>query len=323
MADLVVEHLTVLLDTGVGAARVVDDVSFTVPAGRAVALVGESGSGKTLTALALLRLLPDVAQIGGGSVRLQADGTPSVDVLSLSERALAGVRGARIGMVFQEPMTALNPLLRVDDQAGEALRVHRGLSKKAARAAASSLLERLGVPAARASAYPHELSGGQRQRVMLAVALAASPEVLIADEPTTALDVTVQAQILALLQQEQKARGLALLLITHDLGVVAEVCDDVVVMYAGRVVENGSVVDVFAAPRHPYTRALLASIPARATPGEPLPQIPGQVPALSSWPTGCRFRDRCPSADDACTAEPPVVVIGAQTVRCFHPVVHP
>ena len=314
MADLVVEHLTVLLETGNGPARVVDDVSFCVPAGRAVALVGESGSGKTLTALALLRLLPDVARIVGGSVTLG-----DVDLVTLSERALGKVRGAQVAMVFQEPMTALNPLVRVDDQAGEALRVHRGLSKKEARAAATSTLERLGVPSARARAYPHELSGGQRQRVMLAVALAASPAVLIADEPTTALDVTVQAQILALLQQERQARGLGLLLITHDLGVVAEVCDDVVVMYAGRVVEAGGVVDVFARPRHPYTRALLASIPARATPGEPLPQIPGQVPAPSSWPTGCRFRDRCASADETCASEPPVVVIDAQRVRCHHP----
>ncbi len=321
MADLVVEHLTVLLQTPSGPARVVDDVSFAVPAGRSVALVGESGSGKTLTALALLRLLPDVAQVVQGSVRLRGRDA-ELELLSLAERDLAKVRGARVAMVFQEPMTALNPLLRVDDQAGEVLRVHQGLSKKEARTAGATLLQRLGVPTAPAGAYPHELSGGQRQRVMLAMALAASPEILVADEPTTALDVTVQAQILSLLQQEQQARGLGLLLITHDLGVVAQVCDDVVVMYAGRVVEAGSVAGVFADPRHPYTQALLASIPARAKLGEPLPQIPGQVPAVALWPSGCRFRDRCPRADEACAAEPPVVVVAAagssRLLRCVH-----
>ena len=328
VADLVVEHLTVLLRMNNGDdARVVDDVSFTVAAGRSLALVGESGSGKTLTALALLRLLPDVAHISAGSALLRTldeSGPVDVDLLSLPESALARVRGKRVAMVFQEPMTALNPLLRVDDQAGEALRVHKGLSKKQARVAATELLGKMGVPASRACAYPHELSGGQRQRVMLAMALAAAPEVLIADEPTTALDVTVQAQILSLLQHEQQTRRLALLLITHDLGVVAEVCDDVVVMYAVRVVESGSVVDVFAHPRHPYTQALLAAIPSRAQPGKPLPQIPGQVPSVAQWPTGCRFRDRCPQADEACIGEPPMKILaadvgtGTQLVRCVH-----
>ncbi len=318
MADgLAVDGLAIDVVTGsargAGSARVVDDVSFVVHEGRATALVGESGSGKTLTALSLLRLLPDAATVVAGRVVVDGD-----DLLTLSGPALRQVRGKKVAMVFQEPMLALNPLMRVDDQAGEALRVHQQLSKKAARAAATTLLERMGLPAARASAYPHELSGGQRQRVMLASALSASPRFLIADEPTTALDVTVQAQILRLLREEQQARGLGLLLITHDLGVVAEACDDVVVMYAGKVVEQGAVKDVFAQPRHPYTQALLAAMPSLATPGQPLPQIPGQVPPAGQWPQGCRFRDRCARADAACEVDPPVVVVGASRVRCVH-----
>ena len=318
MADgLAVDGLAIDVVTGsargAGSARVVDDVSFVVHEGRATALVGESGSGKTLTALSLLRLLPDAATVVAGRVVVDGD-----DLLTLSGPALRQVRGTKVAMVFQEPMLALNPLMRVDDQAGEALRVHQQLSKKAARAAATTLLERMGLPAARASAYPHELSGGQRQRVMLASALSASPRFLIADEPTTALDVTVQAQILRLLREEQQARGLGLLLITHDLGVVAEACDDVVVMYAGKVVEQGAVKDVFAQPRHPYTQALLAAMPSLATPGQPLPQIPGQVPPAGQWPQGCRFRDRCARADAACEVDPPVVVVGASRVRCVH-----
>ena len=318
MADgLAVDGLAIDVVTGsargAGSARVVDDVSFVVHEGRATALVGESGSGKTLTALSLLRLLPDAATVVAGRVVVDGD-----DLLTLSGPALRQVRGKKVAMVFQEPMLALNPLMRVDDQAGEALRVHQQLSKKAARAAATTLLERMGLPAARASAYPHELSGGQRQRVMLASALSASPRFLIADEPTTALDVTVQAQILRLLREEQQARGLGLLLITHDLGVVAEACDDVVVMYAGKVVEQGAVKDVFAQPRHPYMQALLAAMPSLATPGQPLPQIPGQVPPAGQWPQGCRFRDRCARADAACEVDPPVVVVGASRVRCVH-----
>ena len=303
--------------------RVVDDVSFVVDSGRAVALVGESGSGKTLTALSLLRLLPSAARVVGGRVVVDvphgAHGSDNVDVFGLDEPALRRVRGGVVGMVFQEPLLALDPLQRVDDAVGEALRVHKGASKKEARAQASTLLTSLGLPTERTSTYPHALSGGQRQRVMLASALSASPRFLIADEPTTALDVTVQRQILELLRAQQRERGLGLLLITHDLSVVGEFCDDVVVLYAGRVVEAGAVVDVFARPAHPYTKALLASSPSTATPGQPLPAIRGHVPLAGQWPSGCRFRDRCDRADDACAGVVDIVTVGDRRVRCVHP----
>lgn len=324
MTDLVVEGLTVALHDG--AVRVVDDVGFVVEGGRTTAIVGESGSGKSLAALALLGLLPDAARVVGGRARLvdpkrDADGSGDVDLLALTEPVLRRVRGARAAMVFQEPLTALDPLMRIDDQVGEALRLHRGLSRSQARQAARSLLAAVSVPAERADAYPHQLSGGQRQRVLIACALAAEPEVLIADEPTTALDVTVQAGILALLRRLADERHLGVLLITHDLGVVAEVADHVVVMYAGRVVERGAVDDVLAAPQHPYTRGLLASVPSLAVRGEPLPAIPGAVPPVERWATafagGCRFRDRCIDAFDRCVDEPALVTIGARDVRCW------
>ena len=233
------------------------------------------------------------------------------------DTSLRALRGRRIAMVFQEPMTALNPMLRIDDQVGEAVRIHMGLSRTQARQEARSLLEQVGVPANRAEAFPHQLSGGQRQRVVLASALAARPEFLIADEPTTALDVTVQAEILTLLRRLALERHLGVLLITHDLGVVAEVADDVCVLYAGRVVERGSVDVVFGAPLHPYTQGLLASLPSRAPRGEPLPAIRGAVAPVERWPGGCRFRDRCDRAIDACAAEPALVVVDDRAVRCL------
>jgi len=318
VSDLVVDGLSITLRRG-GAVRVVDDVAFTVVAGRTTALVGESGSGKTLTALSLLRLLPEAATIVGGHVTLTGGTTldePAVDVLGLDDKALRAIRGRRIAMVFQEPMTALNPLLRIDDQIGEALRIHMGLSRSQARQEALSLLEQVSLPASRAAAFPHQLSGGQRQRVMLAAALAANPEILIADEPTTALDVTVQAEILALLRRLAVERQLGVLLITHDLGVVAEVADDVCVLYAGRVVERGAVDVVFNAPLHPYTQGLLASLPSLAPRGQPLPAIPGAVPPIERWPTGCRFRDRCDRATEACATDPALVVVNDRAVRC-------
>lgn len=316
MTDLVVDNLSLAFASGV---RVVDDVDFVVRGGRTLALVGESGSGKTLTALSLLRLHPNAAQIVAGRARLvgRANGGPTeVDVLAADDAALRGLRGRRIAMVFQEPMSALNPLLRIDDQVGEALAIHMGLSRTQARAEARSLLDQVGVAAARANAFPHELSGGQRQRVMLAAALAARPEILIADEPTTALDVTVQATVLALLKRLGVERQLGVLLITHDLGVVAEVADDVCVMYAGRIVERGPVDDVLRAPSHPYTRGLLASLPSLAPRGQPLPAIRGAVQPPEQWPSGCRFRDRCDLATDACTTDPPLVQVGTRQVRC-------
>jgi peptide/nickel transport system ATP-binding protein len=319
VSDLVVEGLSVSVPGPAGRVRVTDAVDLVARGGRATALVGESGSGKTLTALALLRLLPRGVDIDAGRILLRraADSDDDVvDVAALDDVGLRRVRGRRIAMIFQEPMTALNPLVRVVDQVGEAIVIHEGISRRAARPRATALLERVGVPSTRAQAYPHELSGGQRQRVMIAAALAADPEVVIADEPTTALDVTVQAQVLALLRSLVQERQMALLLITHDLGVVAEVCDDVCVLYAGRVVERGSVDDVFGDPRHPYTRGLLRSMPSTAPRGEPLPAIRGQVPPIDRWPAGCRFRDRCDDAIDICAHDPPLVAIGPRVVRC-------
>ncbi len=316
MTDLVVDGLSVAFGSGI---HVVDDVDFVVRGGRTLALVGESGSGKTLTALSLLRLQPAAASIVAGRARLvgRVGGGPTeVDVLAADDAALRGLRGRRVAMVFQEPMSALNPLVRIDDQIGESLRIHMGLSRTQARAEARSLLDQVGVAASRANAFPHELSGGQRQRVMLAAALAARPEILIADEPTTALDVTVQATVLALLKRLSVERQLGVLLITHDLGVVAEVADDVCVMYAGRIVERGPVDDVLRAPAHPYTRGLLASLPSLAPRGQPLPAIRGAVQPPEQWPTGCRFRDRCDVATDVCATAPPLVQLGARQARC-------
>jgi peptide/nickel transport system ATP-binding protein len=321
VSDLVIDGLSVSVRGPTGRLRVTDGVELIARGGRATALVGESGSGKTLTALALLRLLPDGAAIDAGRVLLRrstASGDDDVvDLAALDDAGLRRVRGRRVAMVFQEPMTALNPLMRVVDQVGEAIVIHERVGRKAARARATALLERVGVPETRSLAYPHELSGGQRQRVMIAAALAADPEVVIADEPTTALDVTVQAQVLALLRSLVDERQMALLLITHDLGVVAEACDDVCVLYAGRVVERGTVDEVFRGPRHPYTRGLLRSMPATAPRGQPLPAIRGQIPPVAQWPSGCRFRDRCDEAIDICRTDPPVVTIGSEhTVRC-------
>jgi len=316
VTGLVARGLTVAIDTPTGPVNVVDAVDLSVAAGRCTALVGESGSGKTLTALSLVRLLPTGAHISAGRVDLHGADGSVVDITALDDAGLRRVRGRRIAMIFQEPMTALNPLMRVHDQVGEGLEIHQGLRRRDARIRATALLERVGVPARRASAFPHELSGGQRQRVMIAAALVSDPDVVIADEPTTSLDVTVQAQVLALLRELVAERQMGLLLITHDLGVVAQVCDDVTVLYAGRVVEQGSAVDIFADPRHPYTRGLLASMPSVAPRGKPLPAIRGVVPPLGRWPSGCRFRDRCDHASDVCSTEPPMVQLGERRIRC-------
>jgi len=322
-----IDGVSVVVADGAGVVNVVDNASVDVVGGRVTALVGESGSGKTMLALSVLQLLPDVARVTGGRIVLRGRGDANADVVAgddhrdvelsaLRGAALRAVRGRRVAMIFQEPMSALNPLIRIVDQVGEAARIHQGLSKKAARALATSLLARVGVPAERALSYPHELSGGQRQRVMIAAALSANPDVIIADEPTTALDVTIQAAVLALLKELVVERQMGLLLITHDLGVVGAICDDVVVLYAGRVVESGPTDDVFDHPQHPYTRGLLASMPSRAQRGQPLPAIAGVVPPAHRWPSGCRFRDRCDVATDVCASDPPVVRVGAQTVRC-------
>jgi peptide/nickel transport system ATP-binding protein len=285
-----------------GEARAVDDVSFSLDAGRVLGLVGESGCGKSMTALSLMRLVPPGGRIIGGSVRLEGR-----ELLALSEREMRSVRGAGLAMVFQEPMTSLNPVFTVGSQVAEAVRLHAGVGRWAAWARAVALLAEVGLPdpARRAHDYPHQLSGGMRQRVMIAIAVSCAPRVLVADEPTTALDVTIQAEILDLLRTLRERRGMALLLITHDLGVVAEQADEVAIMYAGRIVEHAPVDEIFARPRHPYTRALFRSMPGLAGAQERLETIPGQVPDLLHLPAGCSFRDRCPEAIAECAEEVP------------------
>jgi len=314
---LEVEDLRITFPTAAGPSRPVDGVSFTLERGELLALVGESGSGKSLTALALLRLVPPPGVIAQGST-IRLDG---MDVLALEAAALRGVRGRRIGMIFQDPMTSLNPVFSVADQIVESIRAHQRVSKADARARALALLQEVGIPdpAARLDQYPHQLSGGMRQRVMIAIALASEPELLIADEPTTALDVTVQAQILEVLDGLRTARGMAVLLITHDLGIVAGRADRVAVMYAGRCVEEASTPELFASPSHPYTRGLLASVPRLTGPVSRLTPIAGTVPPPTAWPAGCRFHPRCPDALPRCpTDDPPALPVrGGHRMRCW------
>lgn len=308
---LAVEHLTAGFDIGSRFVPAVKDVSFHVDRGETLCLLGESGSGKSVTALSLIRLLHPRGRITRGSVRLNGR-----DLLPLAEREMERVRGAEIGFVFQEPMTALNPVFTVGRQIEETLRVHGRADRQTAKGRAIDLLASVSVPepARRAAEYPHQLSGGLQQRAMIAMALACGPKLLIADEPTTALDVTIQAQILDLLREQQKRLGLALLLITHDLGVVAEMADRVAVMYAGRIVEQGPSRSLLSAPAHPYTRGLLASVPG-GTPGSRLHAIPGSVPALGTEPLGCSFVTRCPERFEPCpTAHPGDTLLGASEI---------
>jgi peptide/nickel transport system ATP-binding protein len=302
---------------GQRVTHAVQGVSLTLERGKTLGLVGESGSGKSVTALSVMRLLPkDTSQVSG-VIRLEGR-----ELLHLSERETQDLRGNRMAMIFQEPMTSLNPSYTVGDQIGETLQRHRGLSRSATKREVIDLLERVRIPsaAARFDEYPHKLSGGMRQRVMIAMALACQPALLIADEPTTALDVTIQAQILDLLKTLQRESGTAILLITHDLGVVAEVADDVAVMYAGEIVERGPVADVLSAPEHPYTVGLLGSIPRLGTRRDRLSAIPGMVPNLSATFTGCRFAPRCPFSEERCKTElQPLHALSAQNrlSRCW------
>ena len=297
------------------AVRPADGVSFDLRRGEVLALAGESGSGKSITALSILRLVPPPGRITAGSIRFE-----DRDLLALDDHQLRRVRGARIGVVFQEPMTALNPVFTVGDQLAEALAVHAVAKGAAARARAVELLEavRIPEPARRARDFPHQLSGGMRQRVLIAAAIACRPPLVIADEPTTALDATIQADILDLLASLRREFGLSLLLITHDLGIVAHVADRVAVMYAGRIVETGPARDVLASPGHPYTRGLLASLPGRR-PGTRLETIPGAVPDLATLPPGCAFAPRCPDRFDACNGSRPDAypVSPGRAARCF------
>ncbi|UGA43565.1 ABC transporter ATP-binding protein [Bradyrhizobium quebecense] len=304
---LEVKNLQTVFFTNSGLFRAVDDVSFSVRRGETLAIVGESGCGKSVSALSIMRLVPDPpGRIVGGSVTLEG-----TDLLKLDDAAMRAIRGNRISMIFQEPMTSLNPVMRIGDQITEAVRLHRKMSSKEAWAQAVDMLRlvRIPEPERRAQEYPHQLSGGMRQRAMIAMALACRPALLIADEPTTALDVTIQAQILALIVDLQQRLGTGLILITHDLGVVAQTAQRVIVMYAGKKVEEATVESLFETPLHPYTRGLMASMPAVIALGAKtdarLTEIPGMVPSLTNLPPGCAFAPRCKFAIDRCLKEYP------------------
>jgi oligopeptide/dipeptide ABC transporter ATP-binding protein len=306
---LAVDDLRVHLFTNRGVVRAVDGVGFALSAGESLGIVGESGCGKTMTALSLMRLIPSPpARIVSG--RIMFDGE---DVVALDEPRLRALRGNAMAMIYQDPMTTLNPVFSVGEQIAEAVRLHRDASRAAARARAVEMLELVGIPdpGRCAQSYPHQLSGGMRQRAVIAMALACHPKLLIADEPTTALDVTIQAQILDLMRRLQQELGTAIILITHDLGVIADLVDTVVVMYAGKVVERAPVKQLFAAPRHPYTQGLLRSVPSLETREHRMRTIEGTVPSAYAMPPGCRFHPRCGIARDVCrTDEPPLVPDG-------------
>ncbi len=302
---LSVENLVTSFKTERGTIRAVDGISFTIGKGQTVGLVGESGCGKSVTSLSVLRLV----QSPPGFIESGKINFAGKDILSLTEGEMRKVRGNKISMIFQEPMTSLNPVFTIGDQISEVFKIHRGSNKKEAREQSIEMLKLVKIPAPekRVDEYPHQLSGGMRQRVMIAMALACRPELLIADEPTTALDVTIQAQILDLMAKLQVELNMAILLITHDLGVVAEVCDYVMVMYAGKIAEQGLVTEIFREPKHPYTVGLMNSIPRLGHKTEYLPTIEGQVPSLANLPKGCRFQARCPHAFDKCRAVEPTL----------------
>ncbi|HUP61870.1 MAG TPA: ABC transporter ATP-binding protein [Thermoanaerobaculia bacterium] len=317
-ALLAVKNLRTSFFTADGEVHAVDNVSFNVRRGEAVALVGESGCGKSVTAMSVMRLVSPPGKITAGEIRFKGR-----NLAGLSEKEMRHVRGNDIAMVFQEPMTSLNPVFKIGAQVAEAIRIHRRVSKREAWKQAGDMLELVSIPDPhkRLDDYPHQLSGGMRQRVMIAIALSCDPELLIADEPTTALDVTIQAQIMELLASLQKRLGLAVLLITHDLGVVAEFCERIIVMYTGRVVEEAPVRQLFASPAHPYTRGLLKSLPSvkDAVAPKRLPTIAGMVPSLTSLPSGCKFNPRCPDVMEICCGREPALmpVAEGQSARCY------
>jgi oligopeptide/dipeptide ABC transporter ATP-binding protein len=316
---LEVAGLEVEVLTGSGWATVVDGVGFRIGRGETLGLVGESGSGKSVTCLSIAGLMPPKQS----RVRAQTLRLLGRDLTALTPREMADVRGPQVGMIFQEPMSSLNPAFTVGDQIAEVLRRHERMPRRAAAARAVELLDRVGVPspARRARQYPFEFSGGMRQRVMIAIALAGDPDVIIADEPTTALDVTVQAQILELLRELQRERGMSVIVITHDLGVVADVCDQVLVMYAGQIVESAPVHELFRTPRHPYMEGLLAAMPRMDRPAAALSTIPGAPPSVGAFPAGCRFHPRCSYAADTCGTDPVLQPVApGRATRCLrHP----
>jgi len=316
-----VDNLRTHFFTRYGVVKAVDGVSFDVEAGRILGLVGESGSGKSITGFSILGLVDPPGRIVDGRILLNGE-----DLRALGPEAWRAVRGNRIAMIFQDPMMTLNPVLRIDTQMIETVLAHRNVSRAAAREEARAALVRVGIasPDERLEAYPHQFSGGMRQRVAIAIALLNKPDLVIADEPTTALDVTIQGQILAEMQTLCRETGTALIWITHDLAVIAGLADEVCVMYAGRVVERGPVDAVLDRPLHPYTRGLIDSVPSRHERGETLRQIPGMAPSLIDLPTGCAFRERCGRASPACLAEPEVTIFASgRQVRCFHPLAEP
>jgi peptide/nickel transport system ATP-binding protein len=306
MSLLEIEDLTVEFDTRAGPVRALDGVSLTIEPGEILGMVGESGAGKSLTGMAVLGLLPPNARISGGRISLKG-----IRIDRQSERLMRGIRGRKIGAVFQDPLTALNPLMTIGDQLIETVRRHLPLGRGEAWQRSVDLLASTGIPAPdrRMRAYPSEFSGGMRQRVVIALALAGDPSVIIADEPTTALDVSVQAQILDLLRSLCRKRGTAILLVTHDMGVISETADRVAVLYAGGVVETGPVGPILANPRHPYTQGLMASIPELGGPVGDLAQIQGSMPRPGNWPGGCRFAQRCAFSDSRCEARPALVAV--------------
>ncbi len=322
---LEIKNLTTAFHTPQGIVRAVDNVSFSIKPGETLALVGESGCGKSTVALSILRLISEPGKIESGQIVLEGNG----DLLKISEKEICSIRGNRIAMIFQEPMTSLNPVFTIGDQISEAVILHQKVSKKEGRSRAIEMLKKVGIsnPENRVDDYPHQMSGGMRQRVMIAMALSCNPSLLIADEPTTALDVTIQAQILDLMQKLKEEMNMAILLITHDLGIVAEYAERVAVMYAGQIVEEAPVGDLFKNKRHPYTRGLLDSIPSlKGKSEERLRTIPGHVPNLlhlypsGASPKGCRFAERCERVQDRCQKENPNLEIkDSEKVRCFYP----
>ncbi|HZZ92571.1 MAG TPA: ABC transporter ATP-binding protein [Usitatibacter sp.] len=313
---LEVDGLRMHFFTKAGVVKAVDDASFTLERGKILGLVGESGSGKSMTGYSILGLIEPPGRIVGGHIRFEGR-----DLVGLGEAAWRRIRGERIAMIFQDPMMTLNPVLRIDTQMIEAVRAHHPVSRAEARDRSRGALAKVGIaaPDERLQAYPHHLSGGMRQRVAIAIALLNRPALVIADEPTTALDVTIQGQILHEMQKLCRESATALIWITHDLSVVAGLADEVCVMYAGRIVERGTVDEVLDRPLHPYTRGLLESVPGRTAPGRPLPQIPGMAPSPLDMPDGCAFRPRCNRASEACRVAPPAQAIGPRRVRCVHP----